>query len=434
MRLDLAFSAYSISLLAGLGGCGSDSGASLPDASAAETSPSVQTVDSSADGAGGLPRGIAVVNSDYSSTSVSFLDRDGNLLADGCFNSGTGAPGLAMTLSYDVVLPTQVPPGGPVALIDRAKGNDALTWLDPATCMPLRQLAVGTGFHSDPHDLVTLSASKAYVTRSERNSAATPAPDDFDDGDDLLIIDPTEPAILGRIDLAPFAPAGVLPRADRALLAEGTVFVSLNAISQDFKTYGTGRIVMVDPTTDRVTGAIDLPGSKNCGAMTYVATERRLMVACAGSYTDPQQADTSAIVAIDIGVSPPTVVGQITAGAAGGLPFSNATLAAWNGNTVLGVTPGDFSTPSPDRLWWLPLGGAAPVEVFASAEAFALGAVLADVENSRILVADGTTTTSALLRVFDVGTGTFTPSKTVTTNPSHKLPPARWPGTRGCAY
>jgi hypothetical protein len=155
-------------------------------------------------GAGNLS-GIVVVNSNYSEASVSFLDRDGNLLYDGCFNSGTGATGLAPTLSGDVVLPTQVPSGGPVVIIDRDKVFNTLTWLDPVTCTPLRQLAVGTGFNSNPHDIVTLSASKAYVTRFNENGAATPAPDDFDDGDDLLIIDPSQPQILGRIDLKPFA-------------------------------------------------------------------------------------------------------------------------------------------------------------------------------------------------------------------------------------
>ena len=367
--------------------------------------------------------GIVVVNSNYSETSVSFLDRDGNLLHDGCFNSSTGATGLSPTLSGDVVLPTQVPSGGPVVLIDRNKVFDTLTWLDPATCAPLRQLAVSTGFHSNPHDVVTLSASKAYVVRYNENGAATSAPDDFDEGDDLLIIDPAQPKILGRIDLKPFAPAGVLPYADRALQAEGIVYVSLNAISSDYSTYGTGRIVMVDPVADQVVGTIDLPGAKNCGAMIYLPAESKLMVACDGAYSEVQQADTSAIVAIDLGVSPPAVVAQIPAASAGGFPFSNLSLAAWDGNTVIGLTPGDSSTVRPDRLWTLPLAGALlPAKVFESAEAWALGAVLADPENGRILVADGTST-GAFLRVFDFVSGAFTAGKTVKTNPAQKLPP-----------
>jgi hypothetical protein len=425
MKRHCALSTYPLALLGcfGLGACGSDTGAPLAaDASTSEAGPSKTPIDSSVDGAGGLTGGIVVVNSNYiDSTSISFLDRDGNLVQDGCFNSGTGATGLTPTLSGDVVLPTQVPLGGPVVIVDR--GQNVLTWLDPATCASLRQLAVGTGFASDPHDVVTLSASKAYVTRYAENGAATPAPDDFDDGDDLLIIDPAQSKILGHIDLKPFAPAGVPPCADRALLAEGAVFVSLNAISLDFKTYGTGRIVRVDPTTDQVTGTIDLPGAKNCGAMTYLAAERKLMVACSGAYSDAQQADSSAVVTIDLSVSPPAVLSQVAAAAVGGLPFSNTTLSALDGKTALAVTLGNYGNLPPDRLWSLPLNGTLPSKVFESTEAYALGAVLADAEASHVLLTDGTTNTPAFLRVFDLAAGAFTAGKTVKTNPTQKLPP-----------
>jgi hypothetical protein len=425
MKPTCAFPFHTVALLVfcALSACGDDLGAPVAiDAATSEVGASALPMDSGIDG-GAAPAhlGIAVVNSDYSATSVSFLDRDGNLVKDGCFNSGTGAPGLAMTLSSDVVLPTQVPAGGPVPIVDR--GNGAVTWLDPVTCAPLRQLAVATGYLAYPHDVVTLSANKAYVTRYEENAAATPAAGDFDDGSDLLIIDPKQPKILGRIDLKPFAPAGVQPRADRALVAEGIVFVSLNAISGNFKTYGTGRIVMVDPVADVVTGTLDLPGAKNCGAMTYVPAEKKLMVACGGAYSDARQIDSSAIVVIDLGVTPPAVAAQILAASVGTLPFSNMALAAWDGKTVLGLTLGDPSAPSMDQLWSLPLAGAPPVKVFESAESWSLGAVLADPERGHVLAADGTTMTGAFLRTFDVAAGTFTAGKTVKTNPTQKLPP-----------
>lgn len=419
MRRYCSFLFHVVALLAfALGGCGENTDTPVAKDASLPIDPSV---DSGVDGGLATHTGIAVVNSDYNSTSVSFLDRDGNLVQDGCFNSGTGAPGLAMTLSGDVVLPTQVPLGGPVVIVDR--GNGTLTWLDPVTCIPLQQLAVSTGYLAYPHDVVTVSANKAYVTRYEKNAAATPAAADFDDGNDLLVIDPAQPKILGRIDLTPFAPAGVQPRADRALMAEGVVFVSLNAISGNFQIYGTGRIVMVDPFADVVTGVIDLPDAKNCGAMTYVAAEKKLMVACGGDFSDPQQINSSAIVVIDLSVSPPAVVAQVTAASIGALPFSNLSLAAWDGNTAQGLTLGDAKIPAQDQLWSLPLTGAGPVKMFESSEAWALGAVLADPEMSHILVADGTTMTGAFLRVFDVAAGIFTASKTIKTNPTQKLPP-----------
>jgi hypothetical protein len=387
--------------IAGLPACGNDTGVS-PFGSASS--------------------GVVALGSDYSASSVSFLDRDGNLLLDGCLNSGSGGPGLAMTLSGDVVLPTQMPAGGPVAIIDRT--NVAITWLDAATCAVRGQLAVGTGFASNPHDVVTLSASKAYVTREAGNRKPTPAPGDFDDGNDVLIVDPAGLAIVGRIDLLPYAPAGVLPRADRALLAQGKVFVSLGAISADYGTYGQGRILVIDPDRDQVTGTIELPGVQNCGAMTYVAGAQRLLVACNGAYGDPAaQAAGSAIVAVDLAQVPPVVVAQVAATTAGGAPLSSLTLAASDGATALGVAVGDFTGNPPDSLWSLPLGGGTPAKVFDSTEGFVIGAVLYDPDRHRVLAADGTMNTAAYLRIFDHAAGSFTAVKTVITNPAHNLPP-----------
>lgn len=229
-------------------------------------------VDSGGGPDGGIPSaptGVVVVNSDNQlSSSVSLLDHDGNLLpdGDGCLHSGSGTASLAQTLTGDVVLPTQILAGGPLPIIDR--GNNAIVWLDAATCGVLGQLSVATGFKSNPHDLVALSASRAYVIRQDANAKPTAMPGDFDEGNDILIVDPGQLAITGRIDLLPYAPAGtsILPRADRAVLAEGKVFVSLNAISADYADYGFGRVLVIDPGTDQVTGFVDLPGLKNCGA------------------------------------------------------------------------------------------------------------------------------------------------------------------------
>jgi len=406
-------------VLAAAAACGSNSNS--PAEADAAVSNGMDASDTEAGPATG-PSGIAVVNSDYQSASVSFLDRDGNLLKDGCFNSGSGGPSLTMTLSGDVTLPTQSQLGGPVVLVDRQ--NSSLTWLDPVTCKPLGQLAVGTGFASNPHDYVWLSASKAYVPRFKDNLAATANTGDFDDGSDLLIIDPAQLKIVGRIDLKPFAPAGVLPMADRALLVGGMVYVSLNAISDDFATYGTGRIVMVDPSSDQVVATIDTPGVKNCGAMTYVAADNQLLVACNGDYAaGPQQADSSAIVAIDLGLTPPAVVTQVNAAAVGGHSFSNWAVAALDATTLLGVTEGNFSNTPPDQLWSVSLSGAPSALLFSSAEAFTLGAILVDAEKGQFIVADGPKKATSLLHVFGFSGGTIAAGRTIKSNPSHSLPP-----------
>jgi hypothetical protein len=367
-------------------------------------------------------RGMVAVNSDYQSTAVSLLDPDGNVVKDGCINSGTGKPGLTMTLSGDVVLPSQLLTTSPITLIDR--GNNVLIWIDPTTCAPLRELDVSTGFTADPHDYVELAPNKAYVTRYEQNTAAKATDTNFDQGNDLLIVDPSQPKILGRIDLGAFAPAGVLPRADRALLVSGQVFVTLDASNTDYQGNATGRLVIVDPASDQVVGTVDLPGTKNCSAMFYLAADHKLLVACNGDYGDgAQQYAASGIATLDISTSPPALVTLVTGAAASNLVFSNSTVAALDASSVLGVTDGALSGTPPDSLWLIPQDGTSPSKIFSSAEAFALGAVLVDAQRNLVFVADGTTVAPPLLRVFTRSGGAFVATTTITTNPTQKLPP-----------
>jgi hypothetical protein len=376
-----------------------------------------QPIGTAIDGGVAPPRGIVVIHSDYQSSSVSFLDPDGQLVKDGCIHSGSGSAGLSMTLSEDLALPSQMPVDSPPVIIDR--GNATLTWVDPSSCAALRQMPVGTGFAANPHDFVQISASKAYVTRFKANIAATPAPDDLDDGNDVLIIDPSQGTLVGRIDLLPFAPAGFLPRADRALLADGKVYLSLNATDAKFTTYATGRIVIIDPVADQVVGSVDFPGAKNCGAMTYLSAEKKLVVACTGDYVE---VDGSAIVVVDTSASPPVMVAKIDAVTTAKQAFSNGSVAALDSNTIFAVAMGDFSNLPPDVMWVLAQNGAAPIGLYSSSEAFTMGAVLVDAGRGRVFLADGTMLTPAAVRIFERAGASFVEVGQIKTNPSHKLP------------
>jgi hypothetical protein len=204
------------------------------------------------------------------------------------------------------------------------------------------------------------------------------------------------------------------------------VYVSLNTVSASYinAVYADGRVLMIDPATDRVTGMIDLPGVKNCGALDYEPVNKRLVVACGGSYSDgPQQAATSAIVAIDLGVSPPRVAAQIPAAMVGGLPFGNGSVAVVDANTIVAVTPGNLSNLPADRLWAVHLDGSLPTKIFESSEGYALSALLADRDVGRAFLADATTLSPAFLRTFDQVGDTFVAGKTIKTEPAHKLPP-----------
>src|SRR5262249_47232182 len=147
---------------------------------------------------------------------------DHALAADRCVDSGSAAPVLSMALSGDVVLPSQPQPGDELVLLDQT--NSALLWVDPTNSRPSRQLCVGD-FDPNQHDLVGLSPNKADVTRYEKNPHPNDGPTANDQGNDLLIIDPSVPSVLGHIDLSGYAvQAGastILARPDRALLADG---------------------------------------------------------------------------------------------------------------------------------------------------------------------------------------------------------------------
>jgi len=114
--------------------------------------------------------GLVALNSDFSTTSLSILSPAGALVHADCVDSATGAGGSSTpTISGDAVLPSQPQRGGNVVLIDR--GNGALTFVDPSGCTIARQIAVPGGSKTNPHDVVLISDSKAYVTRYGQNLA-----------------------------------------------------------------------------------------------------------------------------------------------------------------------------------------------------------------------------------------------------------------------
>lgn len=369
----------SMSTAALAGGCGDNAALVTPD--------SGSTDDDSGAGAPGV--GLAVVNSDFATTSISLLHRGtGRLLVGDCINSGTRPPGNTLPLSGDVGLPSRPQPGNPLVVIDHANG--VLTWLDPATCTPLRQLDVSTGFFANPHDLIGVTPTKAYVTRYERNGASTPA--SANGGDDVLIIDPSIPAITGRIDLSSHAAAVadtvIQARPDRARLVDDKLVVALNNIDASFHVMGQGRVVVIDTATDQVTSTIDIPELKNCGSLSYVDKTRTLVVACNGDY-NADQAATSGIAYIDMAASPPALIrSQLT-------PFGGRVLGAYAGTAMdgaygFGVTPGGFAPGDPkDQLWVLDVATSQATAVDEASHSFTYGSLADDPVHHRFYLTDG---------------------------------------------
>ena len=383
----------------------------------------------------GIPSpALAVLSSDYdATTSLSLFDPAGGRLVDGCLTSATTSATLKHPLSGNVMLPTQAQAGGELVLIDSKSAT--LTFATPATCAARGQVSVSTGgFKSNPHDVVTLSATKAYVTRYETNLTPTPDAGDFDEGDDLLIVNPRSLTVLGRIPLAAEAtpgPAGepTQARPDRALLADGLVYVSLSSMNSAFTATGAGRVVIVDPAADAVVGHIDLPGTRNCSGLTFAAATKHLYVACGGAYGDPAaQVAESGLIEVDVSGVAPVVGRALPASALGTDPlnfFYAAVSAA--GDTAFAGTLGAYPDPTSgtpgtsDAFYFAPLGGATPTKL-AEGAAGDLGGAVIDPASNRVFLPDASARKPAV-RVFDATTGAALPAADFEPNPSGHLPP-----------
>ncbi len=362
--------------------------------------------------------GLAVVNSDFSTTSLSILDTTGALVRADCVDSATGANGsVTKTISGDAVLPSQPQLGGEVIIIDR--GNVALTFVDPIACTIVHQILV-PGVRTDPHDVVMLAAHKAYVTRYDLNLAAT---DPNLAGNDIAVIDPTTGALKGRISLdayaSPVAGATILARPDRALLVDGKVIVSLDEIDQGFATHGEGKLVVVDPANDTVAAALALTGLANCEGMTYVDAQKTLLVACGGPFAG--SAAESGIAVVDLSVSPPVLTRVIPSAAFDGRPLDIGWVLALppaGGGTRAFAVTNDPNDVDPDALFAFDYVAGTTSEVATSGPyTFGMPAGLPG-----LLLMPNSTRSMPKIDLFDV-TASPTATTTSISDPVTNLPP-----------
>jgi hypothetical protein len=380
-----------------------------------------------ADGAAGamvFGAGLAVVDSDYTSTSISIVGAAGTLVKDDCINSGTQSAGkLSLTLSGDVVLPSQPQLGGDLWLVDRH--NAALTIVTPPTCAVVGQVSVGTGFMADPHDVAVISDTKVYVTRYGTNVAPADA---NSTGDDVLILNRATGAITGRIGLttygAPVAGFVIEAQPDRMVIVAGKVYVTLGSQDANFMAAGEGRVVVIDPATDTVTGTIALTGLKDCSAIQYVPALSSLFVACGGSFADADQSAASGVAQIDLSATTPTV--KVTkASVVGGQAVNFSWIGVLSATQAFVGTFGSFpvgNTPGTmDALYLFnpTAGTATPVPL--SAGPFDLGGAAV---GAAVLFVPDATTNKPLIHVFDVpATGAPTERTPFAPDPSKGLPP-----------
>jgi hypothetical protein len=249
----------------------------------------------------GCGRGIVVVSSDYQSTNVSLIDFEGRTLSESIVSSASVAPGLNAALSGDVAVPTQVA-GEEIVLIDRYPAG-VLSWVDVVTGRVRAQLNVASGFIANPHDYAAVSPTRAFVTRFDENSA--PGREPHDAGSDILVVDPSQPKVVGRVDLRDAF--GVddpefLPRPDRTLLVDDRLVVLLAGYSLDFERAALTRLTALDAEHETVLETIALDAA-GCSTLALSPSRERLAVACAGTFGGDSVSSLvdSAVVVVEVG-------------------------------------------------------------------------------------------------------------------------------------
>jgi hypothetical protein len=152
-------------------------------------------------------------------------------------------PGAA---SGDAVIRVQ---DGRVFVLNRY-GADNVQEVDPDTGLTTSwQCSVGPG--ANPHDIVVVSDTKAYVTRYDMASLAIVDPSA---GDDCAHF------VTGEIDLSAYADADGIPEMDQMVLVDGHLFVAIQRLDRHrfFIPTTTSALVVIDTATNLVTGSVEM--------------------------------------------------------------------------------------------------------------------------------------------------------------------------------
>ncbi len=125
----------------------------------------------------------------------------------------------------------------PYVYVVNRKGGDNVQILDPANNFStIRQFSVGAG--SDPHDILVLSPTKAYVTRYNTNV--------------IWIVNPSTGAQTGSIDLSSLADADGLAEVDMMCRVGNRAFVTVQRLDRNnyWVPVGKSYVAVIDAQTD----------------------------------------------------------------------------------------------------------------------------------------------------------------------------------------
>lgn len=351
----------------------------------------------------GLTAGVCVIGSDFKSTSVSLVDPVGlRVVASAFVTSGSAVSTVGKALSGDVVVAHGAAPDGRITLIDRSTG--VLSFIDPKTLRVSSQASVSTGFYANPQDYLQIDASQAWVSRMGRNPKPTAASDDFDEGDDVVALDPATAQLTGRSDMHSHATLANTLAAPGRMAYDGKVlWVPLASLSADFKSAGSGRIVGIDPQSGAVVHSVDAPASKNCVTAVYLPETHQIAVVCSGFFGESAggQSNFSNVVVFD--VSDPASGVDLAVAATdleGKGPFGKD-LTILDASHAVVFASGDFNTGTVDRIWLVDLAGHKATRIANADGPFRLSGLYADRARQRIWVGEARHG-SGDLRIFDL--------------------------------
>jgi hypothetical protein len=340
-----------------------------------------------------MGRRLAVIGSDYAASAVSLFDLDGpQRVGSALWTSGTVVTPSGTLLSGDVVL-GQTPLGdGRLVVIDRTHGVVSL--FDPSG--PAAQWSVATGFYANPQDVIPLpgdatSAGVVIVSRLGRNPKPTPTAEDFDEGDDLLRLDPGTGQVLGRLPLEKWTTLpGAVAGPGRMAFDGQRLWVPLQSVAVDFQSAGPGRLLAVDPSGQTVTAVVELPFGRNCGTVRWLPDLQRLVVLCTGLFADgpAQQLAYSVVAVVDPAAPKPTATVLARAqDLPEPHPFGLDLALTQGGRGVLSV-PGDFTSGRVDQLWRIDVGTGKLSAIGQGHAIFRVGGMCGDPATGRVYVAD----------------------------------------------
>jgi hypothetical protein len=292
----------------------------------------------------GCPRGLVVAATDLSqSANIGLASITGEVLSASIISTASFPAGFTTALGGDIAFPSMPASGDEVVILDRFP-RSVVTWVNLATTVVRSQLSVATGFPANPHDYVPVSPRKAYVTRF--NSNADPGREPYDTGGDLLIVDPSIPAIMGRVDVAGPLPksAGFTAHPDRAVLVDGRVYVVLPYYDTAYNS-GDSLVAAIDPSSDALVDSVRLTGLSGCSGLDVAPDQDSVAVVCSGRWHGTSTADSSASAIVGLELEPNLKeIWRVSANGVGGRSFG-LDVAFVDPKHVLALQLGDLGPP-----------------------------------------------------------------------------------------